>query len=217
MRILPSQSRRHEAESRVHVLVLRRQPQAVALGDARPVGDAGAAQRIGARDSSRRRESPPYRSPHPDRSRTPRCNRAGAWSTRQRLALGHAAHLAQTAGEQSRWRDPDPLRGAGVGRAAVGRIVFESAILRRIVRRRDHDAVGQAGRPPAVVRQDRMRERRRRRVAVLADRSSYLDAVRRQHFQRAGERRLGKRMRVLGQEQRPVDAFCRCGTRKSPA
>src|SRR6185436_5235617 len=35
----------------------------------------------------------------------------------------------------------DPFRDVGVGRAAVGRVVFEAAILGRVVRRRDHDAV----------------------------------------------------------------------------
>ena len=37
----------------------------------------------------------------------------------------------------------DPLRDVGVGRAAVGRVVLEAAVLGRIVRRRDDDAVGE--------------------------------------------------------------------------
>ena len=35
----------------------------------------------------------------------------------------------------------------------------------------------------------------------------HLDAVRRQHLQRAGERRLRKPMRILGQKQRAVAAL----------
>ena len=38
----------------------------------------------------------------------------------------------------------DPARDVGVGRAAVGRVVLEAAVLGRVVRRRDDDAVGEA-------------------------------------------------------------------------
>ena len=97
----------------------------------------------------------------------------------------------------------DPPRGAGVGRTAIRPVVLEAAILRRIVRRRDHDAVGQFVRQAAVVRQNGVGERRRGRVAhVVID--HHLHAVRRQHFQRGDEGRLGQRVGVLGQEQRTV-------------
>ena len=42
------------------------------------------------------------------------------------------------------------------GRAAIGRIVFESAVMGRIVRRGDDDAVGKPGLASAVVGQNRM-------------------------------------------------------------
>ena len=90
-------------------------------------------------------------------------------------------------------------------RPAVRRIVFEAAILRRIVRRRHHDSVGQAGGAAAVVGQNGVRNRGRGRV-VGALRNHDLDAVRGQHFHRAGEGGLGERMRIDAQEQRPIDA-----------
>ena len=38
----------------------------------------------------------------------------------------------------------DPAGDVGVGRSAIRRVVFEAAVLRRIVRRRDDDAVSEA-------------------------------------------------------------------------
>ena len=90
----------------------------------------------------------------------------------------------------------------GVGGPAMRRIVFVAAILRRIVRRRDHDAVGMAAAASLVVGEDRMRDDRRRRVAaVFVDHD--LDAVGGKHFHRAGQRRLGQRVGVDADEQRP--------------
>ena len=45
----------------------------------------------------------------------------------------------------------DPARHVGIGGAAVGRIVLEASILRRVVRRRDDDAVRQVFLAAAVV------------------------------------------------------------------
>ena len=85
------------------------------------------------------------------------------------------------------------------------RVVFVAAVLRRIVRRRDDDAVGKARFPSLVVGQDRMRDDRRRRVAaVLVDHD--LDAVGRKHLDRARQRRLGQRVGIDADEQRTVQA-----------
>ena len=75
----------------------------------------------------------------------------------------------------------------------------------RIVRRRHDDAVGKPRRAAAVVHKDRVRDRRRRRVFVVR-RQHHVDAVGRQHLERAGARRLRQRVRVDAEEQRPVDA-----------
>ena len=83
------------------------------------------------------------------------------------------------------------------------------------MRRRDHDAVGEAALAALVVGQDRMRDHRRRRVAVMLV-DHHLDAVGREHFERARQRRLGQRMGVDADEQRSVDAACAAGDRKAP-
>ncbi len=99
----------------------------------------------------------------------------------------------------------DHAGGVGVGGPAMRRIIFVAAILRRIVRRRDHDAVGMTAAPSLVVGEDRVRDDRRRRVAaVLVDHD--VDAVGGKHLDRACQRRFGQRMGVDADEQRPGQA-----------
>ena len=86
------------------------------------------------------------------------------------------------------------------------RVVLDAAVFGRIVRRRDDDAIGKAARAPVVVRQNRMRDRWRRRIAAIV-RDHCFDAVLRQHFECGNEGRLRQRVRVHTQEQRAVDAL----------
>ncbi len=77
----------------------------------------------------------------------------------------------------------------GVGRSAVGRVVFEAPVGRRVVRRRDDDAVGQLGRvrAPAIPRQDGVRDGRGRRQLVVRG-----DAHRQRRFAPAPRRRCAR-------------------------
>ena len=75
--------------------------------------------------------------------------------------------------------------------------------MRRIVRGGDDDSVGEPGLPPAIVSQNRMRNHRGRSVFVPFG-EHHLDSVCRQHFQRGGAGRNGKRMRVDAEKQRAV-------------
>src|SRR5215472_8484660 len=97
----------------------------------------------------------------------------------------------------------DPLRYVSVGRATVGRIVLEAAVLRRVMRGRNNDAVGKVILAITVVREDRSRDDGRRRDAVVAldDR---LHVVGRQHFERCALRRSGYRVRVLTHIERAI-------------
>ena len=63
---------------------------------------------------------------------------------RDRTRVGHAAHIAQFVSDELIGEALNPSRCIDICRTAIRRIVFEAAILRRIVRRRDHNAVGQA-------------------------------------------------------------------------
>jgi hypothetical protein len=56
----------------------------------------------------------------------------------------------------------DPLCYLGVGRTAISRVVLEPAILRRVVRRGNDDAVGEVIAARAIVNEYRVRNDRRR-------------------------------------------------------
>ncbi len=104
----------------------------------------------------------------------------------------------------------DPAGGIGVGRSTMRRVVFEATVGRRIVRGRDHDAVGlpAAAARPAVVAQDGERDRRRRGESAV-DIDHRGDTVAGQHLEGRGHGRLGQCVGVLAEEQRTVDALSR--------
>ena len=200
---------RHEAEGRIDLVADDRQVEPVALGDARPVVHAGAAQRIDAHADRRRRGSRRSRSRCRGRRRRRRGSRARAWSRRAR-ACASGMRLHALRGRLRAARSPassiQPVTSVSAG-PPLRRVVLEAAVVGRVVRRRDDDAVGQPAscgrgcgrgsraRPPASACI-------RRRAAIID-----LDAVGGQHFERARERRLRQRVRVDAEEQRPVDAL----------
>jgi len=203
----------HEAEGRVDHRGQHLQRQAEALGDARPVMHAGAAQRVDGELQARAANGVEV-----DHLRQPadigldEIEALGGGGL-ERLAVIHALHTLETGDQQRIGALLNPLGHAGVGRAAIGGVVLEAAVARRVVRRRDDDAIGQPAGAAAVVAEDRVGDRRGWRVARLAvgfaaaGVDTRLDAVGRQHFQRRDERRLGQRVGVHAHEQRAVDAF----------
>ena len=70
----------------------------------------------------------------------------------------HPPHPATTRAQQFVGPILNPLRHVGLGRAPVGRVVFEATVLRRIVRGGDHDAVRQPPLPAPVVNEDGARD-----------------------------------------------------------
>ena len=118
----------------------------------------------------------------------------------------HATHSRVAGPQQFVGSILDPLRHVGVGRSAIGRVVLEAAILGRIVRRRDDDAVGKMCLARAVVDEDGPRDDRRRRHAVVALNDG-LDAIGRQDLQRGALGRTGQRVRVLAHVERAIRAL----------
>ena len=98
----------------------------------------------------------------------------------------------------------DPRGDGGFRRPAVGWIVFEPAVVRRIVGWRDDDAIGEGLVAPAVVCEDRVGDRGSRRVFIPVCEHD-VDAVGGEHLERSDERRHGEGMRVHAQKQRAVD------------
>ncbi len=202
---------RHERELRVDHRAHHGKVELVAVGDRLPVMHAGTTQRIDAH----------LHAGAADRVEVDDMGEVGHIVVEKivsvrggglaRLRQRHPLHPLQAAFEQRVGALLHPVGDVGIGRTAVGRVVLEAAVVRWIVRRRDHDAVGQtAVAPPAVMQfvvdQDRVRHRRRGRELAAAG-EHRLHTVRRQHFQRTLQRRLRQGMGVRTDEQRAVDAL----------
>ncbi len=107
--------------------------------------------------------------------------------------------------EKSVRRGFDPGGHHLIGRPPVRQVVLKTAIIRRVVRRRDDDAVRQPRGAAAVVLEDRVRHRRSWRVFVVS-RDHDLDVVGGQHLERAGISGYGERVRVDAEKQGTIDA-----------
>ena len=124
----------------------------------------------------------------------------------QRFFDGHPKHALQTVFEKRIGLCFDPVSDASTRRAAVGRIVFDATILRRVVRRRDDDAIRKPGNAATVEGKNRMRNYRGGGVFILCC-DHDLHAICRQHFDCTGIRRSGQRMRVDAEEQWTINAL----------
>ena len=190
----------HESESRIDLLAHHREVDPVAFGNPRPIVHAGAAQRI----------HPHANAGAADRIEIDHVAEVGGVGLEKivcpggaralRLFEGQAFHIRQAGQQQRVSLFFDPGGDARVGRTAVRRIVFEAAILGRIVRGRDDDAVGQPVLAPEIVDEDRLGNRRRRGVFATL-RYHRLDPVCRQDFQGALEGGPRQRMAIAADEQ----------------
>src|SRR5690606_21346199 len=151
---LPVVIHRHEGEGRIDPAVDDGQVQAVHVGNRLPVGDARSTHRV-----------------HADVQPCPGDglhvhHRAEVAHIGQHVVIfvrgarpertlpGDALHGAQPVAQNLVGAVLDGARGGRIRRAAARRVVLEAAVARRVVRRGDYYAVGQAGGAPAIVRQD---------------------------------------------------------------
>ncbi len=145
----------HEAKCRIDLVVDDGEIEFVTLGDSLPIGERRATERIDAQFLPAPSESGPGRLPRSDHRRRDRASRLHAWleieALRRRQSFSPAIIFAQ----QRVGSILNPVGDIGIGRAALRRIIFKATIRRRIVRRCDDDAVGQAGFFAAVMNQDR--------------------------------------------------------------
>jgi hypothetical protein len=116
----------------------------------------------------------------------------------------HARHAGVPGAQQEVGAVLDPPRDVGVGRTAVGRVVLEAAVLRRVVRRRNDNAVREVLAAAAVVHQDRVRDDRCGGDTVVAL-DDGVHPVGREHLERRALGRCGERVGVLAQEERTVN------------
>src|ERR1700722_9069937 len=113
----------------------------------------------------------------------------------QSLLMGSSFHAGEAGFEQLIRLGLDPIGGDLVRRTAIGGIIFEATVMRRIMRRGDDNSVREPDFPAAIVSQDRVRNHRRRSVFFLFCKH-HLDAICRQHLERGRAGRNGKRMSV---------------------
>ena len=218
MRICPSQSTVMKRKVGIDDFVHHREIQPIALCNWAPVVHSRAAERIHAQPQLRAADG--LHVEHIGEIIDVRMEKI--MPVRRRGALGlvesHSLHALQATFQKRISPRSNPSCDVLIGRPAVGRVVLEAAVVGRIVRGCNDDAVRESRisrRPAAVVREYGVGDHWRRGVFV-AIREHDLHTVGREHLERAGTRRHGKRMRVDAEEQRAADACAACGNRKSP-
>ncbi len=199
----------HEAEGRVHPGVDHGEVKTVVRGDARPVGHGRAAERIDADGKTgvahrvhvdHGIEVGDVRPDEVLRMDVRRLDRGG---------IVHPPDAGVARAQQFVGARLDPVGDVGVGRTAVRRVVLDTAVGRRIVRGRHHDAVRAALAALAVlavVHQDGARDGRRRRKAVIGL-DHRLHAIGGEHRERVALRGPRQRVGVLAEKQRTADAL----------
>ena len=133
---------RHEPPRRVDQRVHHGQVEPEPVGDLAPVGDARATERVGPDADAGLADLVDVE--HGGEVVDVRPQEVVRRRRRSRPGERDPPHLGEPAGDQLVGALRDHARRVGVGRAAVGRVVLEAAVGRRVVRRRDHDAVGEA-------------------------------------------------------------------------
>ena len=193
---------RHETERRVDDLVGDCEIQAVAVANGGPITDARATERIHAQLEAR----------GPDRFHVQDAGQVGDVDAREVVAahlpdglvVGDALYARQAGAQKLIGVALNRAGHIGVRRTAVGRVVLEAAVLRRVMRRGYHDAVCQAVDPVAVVGEDGVGDRWSGRQAVrTVDQDR--DAVGDEDLDGRAGRRLRQGVAVPADEERPVD------------
>ena len=204
---------RHEAPGGIHQRVDDGEVQLVAFGNGTPVIDRGTAQRIGADAHAGAADGVQVQ-------HVGQIVHVGAQIVIGAGLLagaleGHTLDAFQAGLDVFVGACGDPLGGIGVGRAAVRRVVLEATVGGRIVRRGDHDAVGQALVRRQVVHatdlapvggENGMRDGRGGGVAVGGI-DADVHAIGHQHFQGAGPGRFRQTVGVATDEERTVKAL----------
>ena len=200
MRILPSQSSgtKRKVGSSPSLTISSSRPRA--LGDRLPVAQARPAERVDAEPQARAAD----RVEVDHRREVVDVGGDVVAPLHRRVLEGHALDAVEARLEQRVGGVLDRAGHVGVGRPAVRRVVLEAAVAGRVVRRRDDDAVGRAAPAAAVVGEDRVRDHRRRRGAVVGVEHD-VDAVGAEHLDDRARRGLRQRVRVAAEEQRALD------------
>ena len=115
-------------------------------------------------------------------------------------------HCGETRGNDLVGAVFDPFGGGGVGRAAVGWVVLEAAVLGWVVRGGDDDAVGEVDLASAIVGEDGVRERGCGSVGEVGV-DHGVDLVGGEDFECGGEGGFGESVGVLGEKEGAGDVL----------
>jgi hypothetical protein len=196
----------HEPERRVDRVVGDLKVKAVAVADGRPVGDRGAAERVDAEPQAGAGDRVEVQDGRQVADVGVDVVVAVHARTADGALVGHPRHAVQAGREQAVGLVLHPAGDVGVGRAAVGRVVLEAAVVGWVVRGGHHDAVGQVLAATPVPGEDRVGDGGRGRVPARGV-HHHVHLVAGQHLDGGAERRLGQPVGVAAQVQRPVDAL----------
>src|SRR5262245_26636049 len=118
----------------------------------------------------------------------------------------YSQYSAQVVGDEGVGVPFYPFGDVSLRRSAMGRIVFEAAESRRVMRRCDDDAVCEAALATAIVGENRVRDDRGGSVTLVSV-DHHVDSVGYQYLQSAGKSGLRKRVRTEADVERPVNAL----------
>ena len=181
----------------------------VALNDRAPIGQSSAAQRVNANAQARRRNGLHINHTAKVADIGRDVIMAVDACTCQGAGDRHAFDCAIARGEQRVGRALNGTRHVGIGRATMGRVIFETAIIGRIMRRADNNAVSATPIAPGfttlIIGEDGVRDDRGRRIAALVI-DHGLNAIGGEHFEGGAKSRFGQSMRIHAKKQRAGDA-----------
>ena len=146
----------HETESRIDLFVDHFQIQTIVLGNRRPIAHPCSAQRIHAQTQFGVTNG--VEVDHVDQVGDVGVEviMAVRGAGLERLLVADALHARQFVRQQLVGLGFDPLGDVGIGRAAVGWVVFVAAALWRVVRWRNNHAVRQASSTATVIAKNRV-------------------------------------------------------------
>ncbi len=196
----------HEGKRGIHLLADHLEIEPVGLGDRRPVRDARAAHGVDADLQTRRADG--LHVQHVSELRYVGRDVVERCHPRARFAERDPLDAVEPGLEQCVRATLDGLGLVTRRRAPVRWVVFDAAVLGRVVARRDDDAVRQTLGASGVVLQDRMGDSGSRRVATRRV-DEDLHAIADQHLQHGPERGRAQRVRVASHVERAGDPLRR--------
>ncbi|MNC27204.1 hypothetical protein D3C75_753690 [compost metagenome] len=178
----------HKAEGLIDMIVNNRQIQIVVFRYALPVFDTGTAERINTQFQTRFLDGGHINDVHQPFDKRLHQILFLYVTACPGFIQRDAFYIFQTRGQQCVGAIFNHFGDVGISRTTIWRIVFDTTIFRRVVRRRDDDTIGLCA-TVFVMRQNSVRDGRRWRVAICLLHND-IHTVCSQHFEHGDKRRF---------------------------